>query len=84
MFSKNDPGVKLRQLLREQQRNERKMNKKLSSRMKSKYTAENLKLAKNMMLEQAMTIDAEEYEQITAELRERLNNKNGSIKGSVR
>ena len=73
MFSKNDPGAKLRQLLKEQQRNEKKLNKKLSARMKSKYTAENLKLAKNMMLEQAMTIDPEEYEQITADLKERLN-----------
>ena len=73
MFSKNDPGAKLRQLLKEQQRNEKKLNKKLRARMKSKYTAENLKLAKNMMLEQAMTIDPEEYEQITADLKERLN-----------
>ena len=41
--------------------------------MNTKYTAENLKAAKKMMVSNAMEIDRLEYEKIAKELKEKLN-----------
>lgn len=73
IFEKKDESAKLKQLLKEKDKKEKKMNKEWNERLKTKYTADNLKKAKNMMMEQAQTIDSLEYEKITAELKERLN-----------
>lgn len=75
MVSKNDPASKLRQLLHEKQKKEKKLNKEVNAGMINKYAADNLKRAKKMMLKNAMTIDTTEYEKIAAELKERLDNK---------
>ncbi len=66
----------LKKLLKEKEKKEKKINKAWEKRNKDKYSADVLKAAKNQMLENAMTIDSLEYEKITMELRERLNNKN--------
>lgn len=66
----------LKKLLKEKEKKEKKINKAWEKRNKDKYSADVLKAAKNQMLENAMTIDSLEYEKISMELRERLNNKN--------
>ncbi|MCM1578336.1 MAG: hypothetical protein NC078_06015 [Ruminococcus sp.] len=71
--NKNDEAAKLCRLLKEKQKKEKQLNKEWNKRLKNKYTAKNLKAAKNILLEQAQTIDSLEYEKITAELKERLN-----------
>lgn len=77
LFGKNaKPGNELRRLLKEKKRKEKKLEKELEKRMESKYSAQNLKMAKDIMLANAKTIDSLEYEKITAELKERLE-KNG-------
>lgn len=59
-------------LLKEKQKRERELQKKIEKRMESKYTTQNLISAKKTMLEDAKTIDTLEYEKIKLEL-ERIN-----------
>lgn len=59
-------------LLKEKQKRERELQKKIEKRMESKYTTQNLITAKKTMLEDAKTIDTLEYEKIKLEL-ERIN-----------
>ena len=64
---------KFKQLLKEKEKQDKKAAKEWESRINNKYTAENLKAAKKMMIEEAKKIDSQEYEKITKELKERLN-----------
>ena len=68
LFGKNaKPGNELRRLLKEKKRKEKKLEKELEKRMESKYSAQNLKMAKDIMLANAKTIDSLENERIRKE-----------------
>lgn len=77
LFKKKEEN-KFKQLIKEKEKQDKKATKEWETRVNNKYTAENLKAAKKIMTAEAKTIDAQEYERITRELKERLNKQNVS------
>lgn len=72
LFGKKEPNT-FKELIKEKNKQDRKIEKQWEDRMNTKYTAENLKAAKKMMASNAMEIDRLEYEKIAKELKEKLN-----------
>ena len=72
LFGKKEPNT-FKELIKEKNKQDKKIEKQWKDRMNTKYTAENLKAAKKMMVANAMEIDKLEYEKIAKELKERLN-----------
>lgn len=72
LFGKKEPNT-FKELIKEKNKQDKKIEKQWEDRMNTKYTAENLKAAKKMMVSNAMEIDKLEYEKIAKELKEKLN-----------
>ena len=72
LFGKKEPNT-FKELIKEKNKQDKKIEKQWKDRMNTKYTAENLKAAKKMMEANAMEIDKLEYEKIAKELKEKLN-----------
>lgn len=72
LFGKKEPNT-FKELIKEKNKQDKKIEKQWKDRMNTKYTAENLKAAKKMMVANAMEIDKLEYEKIVKELKEKLN-----------
>ena len=72
LFGKKEPNT-FKELIKEKNKQDKKIEKQWKDRMNTKYTAENLKAAKKMMVANAMEIDKLEYEKIAKELKEKLN-----------
>ena len=72
LFGKKEPTT-FKELIKEKNKQDKKIEKQWEDRMNTKYTAENLKAAKKMMVSNAMEIDRLEYEKIAKELKEKLN-----------
>ena len=72
LFGKKEPNT-IKELIKEKNKQDKKIEKQWKDRMNTKYTAENLKAAKKMMVAKAMEIDKLEYEKIAKELKEKLN-----------
>ncbi len=72
LFGKKEPNT-FKELIKEKNKQDKKIEKQWKDRMNTKYTAENLKAAKKMMVANAMEIDKQEYEKIAKELKEKLN-----------
>lgn len=71
LFGKKDTNT-FKQLIKEKNKQDKKIEKEWEKRMNVKYTADNLKAAKNMMISNAMEIDKLEYEKIAKELKDKL------------
>ena len=65
----------LEKLLKERNKQDKKVNKLLDDRMKVKYTSKFLKENKKHLTENAMKIDDTEYRKIVEDLKNRLDNK---------
>lgn len=72
LFGKKEP-ITFKELIKEKNKQDKKIEKQWKDRMNTKYTVENLKAAKKMMVANAMEIDKLEYEKIAKELKEKLN-----------
>ena len=72
LFGKKEPNT-FKELIKEKNKQDKKIEKQWKDRMNTKYTAENLTAAKKMMVANAMEIDKLEYEKIAKELKEKLN-----------
>ena len=72
LFGKKEPNT-FKELIKEKNKQDKKIEKQWKDRMNTKYTAENLKAAKKMMVANAMEIDKLDYEKIAKELKEKLN-----------
>lgn len=72
LFGKKESNT-FKELIKEKNKQDKKIEKQWKDRMNTKYTAENLKAAKKMMVANAMEIDKLEYEKIAKELKEKLN-----------
>ena len=72
LFGKKEPNT-FKELIKEKNKQDKKIEKQWKDRMNTKYTAENLKATKKMMVANAMEIDKLEYEKIAKELKEKLN-----------
>lgn len=72
LFGKKEPNT-FKEFIKEKNKQDKKIEKQWKDRMNTKYTAENLKAAKKMMVSNAMEIDKLEYEKIAKELKEKLN-----------
>ena len=72
LFVKKEPNT-FKERIKEKNKQDKKIEKQWKDRMNIKYTAENLKAAKKMMVANAMEIDKLEYEKIAKELKEKLN-----------
>lgn len=72
LFGKKEPNT-FKELIKEKNKQDRKIEKQWEDRMNTKYTAENLRAVKKMMVSNAMEIDRLEYEKIAKELKEKLN-----------
>ena len=72
LFGKKEPNT-FKELIKEKNKQDKKIEKQWKDRMNTKYTAENLKAAKKMMVANAMEIDNLEYEKKAKELKEKLN-----------
>ena len=72
LFGKKEP-ITFKELIKEKNKQDKKIEKQWKDRMNTKYTDENLKAAKKMMVANAMEIDKLEYEKIAKELKEKLN-----------
>lgn len=72
LFGKKEHNT-FKELIKEKNKQDKKIEKQWKDRMNTKYTAENLKAAKKMMVANAMEIDKLEYEKIAKELKEKLN-----------
>lgn len=72
LFGKKEPNT-FKELIKEKNKQDKKIEKQWKDRMNTKYTAENFKAAKKMMVSNAMEIDKLEYEKIAKELKEKLN-----------
>ena len=66
LFGKKEPNT-FKELIKEKNKQDKKIEKQWKDRMNTKYTAENLKAAKKMMVANAMEIDKLEYEKIGTE-----------------
>lgn len=73
IFSKkSDKEKELLNLLKEKNKREKEINKKIEKRMETKYTSKFLKENKKALTENAKTIDTTEYEKIVNELKNRF------------
>ena len=72
LFGKKEPNT-FKELIKEKNKQDKKIEKQWKDRMNTKYTAENLTAAKKMRVANAMEIDKLEYEKIAKELKEKLN-----------
>lgn len=72
---KSKEQKELEKLLKERNKQDKKVNKLLDDRMKVKYTSKFLKENKKHLTENAMKIDDTEYRKIAEELKSRLDNK---------
>lgn len=72
---KSKEQKELEKLLKERNKQDKKVNKLLDDRMKVKYTSKFLKENKKHLTENAMKIDNTEYRKIAEELKSRLDNK---------
>lgn len=72
LFGKKEPNT-FKELIKEKNKQDKKIEKQWKDRMNTKYTAENLKAVKKMVVANAMEIDKLEYEKIAKELKEKLN-----------
>ncbi len=73
IFSKkSDKEKELLNLLKEKNKREKEINKKLEKRMETKYTSKFLKENKKALTENAKTIDTTEYEKIVNDLKKRF------------
>lgn len=73
IFSKkSDKEKELLNLLKEKNKREKEINKKLEKRMETKYTSKFLKENKKALTENAKTIDTTEYEKIVSDLKKRF------------
>lgn len=72
LFGKKEPNT-FKELIKEKNKQDKKIEKQWKDRMNTKYTAENLRAVKKMMVSNAMEIDRLEYEKIAKELKEKLN-----------
>lgn len=73
IFSKkSDKEKELLNLLKEKNKREKEINKKLEKRMELKYTSKFLKENKKSLTENAKTIDTTEYEKIVNDLKKRF------------
>ncbi len=73
IFSKkSDKEKELLNLLKEKNKREKEINKKLEKRMELKYTSKFLKENKKSLTENAKTIDTTEYEKIVSDLKKRF------------
>lgn len=72
LFGKKEPNT-FKELIKEKNKQDKKIEKQWEDRMNTKYTAENLRVAKKMMVSNAMEIDRLEYEKMAKELKEKLN-----------
>lgn len=61
LFGKKEPNT-FKELIKEKNKQDKKIEKQWEDRMNTKYTAENLRAAKKMMVSNAMEIDRLEYE----------------------
>ena len=68
--NKNKRKKSLNNLLKDRAKKDKEIEKDFQKRCDNKYTTQNLKLAKNLMIENAMTIDKQEYEEIAKKLKE--------------
>ncbi len=69
---KTDKEKELLNLLKEKNKREKEINKKLEKRMEMKYTSKFLKENKKALTENAKTIDTTEYEKIVSDLKKRF------------
>ncbi len=69
---KSDKEKELLILLKEKNKREKEINKKLEKRMETKYTSKFLKENKKLLTENAKTIDTTEYEKIVIDLKKRF------------
>lgn len=69
---KSKEQKELEKLLKERNKQDKKVNKLLDDRMKVKYTSKFLKENKKHLTENAMKIDDTEYKKIAEELKNRL------------
>lgn len=69
---KSKEQKELEKLLKERNKQDKKVNKLLDDRMKIKYTSKFLKENKKHLTENAMKIDDTEYRKIAEELKNRL------------
>lgn len=69
---KTDKEKELLNLLKEKNKREKEINKKLEKRMETKYTSKFLKENKKALTENAKTIDTTEYEKIVNDLKKRF------------
>lgn len=73
IFSKkSDKEKELLNLLKEKNKREKEINKKLKKRMETKYTSKFMKENKKALTENAKTIDTTEYEKIVNDLKKRF------------
>lgn len=73
IFSKkSDKEKELLNLLKEKNKREKEINKKIEKRMETKYTSKFLKENKKALTENAKTIDTTEYEKIVNDLKKRF------------
>lgn len=79
IFKKNYTKDNIKKLIKEKDKQDKKINKEMEKKTNAKYALQNFKLAKKemekQMLREAMTIDTTEYEKITRDLKENLNKK---------
>ena len=61
LFGKKEPNT-FKELIKEKNKQDKKIEKQWEDRMNTKYTAENLRAAKKMMVSNAIEIDRLEYE----------------------
>lgn len=72
---KSKEQKELEKLLKERNKQDKKVNKLLDDRMKIKYTSKFLKENKKHLTENAMKIDDTEYRKIVEDLKSRFDNK---------
>lgn len=72
---KSKEQKELEKLLKERNKQDKKVNKLLDDRMKVKYTSKFLKENKKHLTENAMKIDDTEYRKIVEDLKSRFDNK---------
>lgn len=72
LSKKSNKEKELLNLLKEKNKREKEINKKLEKRMETKYTSKFLKENKKALTENAKTIDTTEYEKIVNDLKKRF------------
>lgn len=70
IFEKSKKKV-LKELLKASSKKEKEIEKDFQKRNSTKYNDKNLKLSKDFLMQNAMTIDTEEYKKMVEELKMR-------------